>query len=93
MLKGRNFSEAEESAQRKVAVVNQTFAKRYLGGGDAIGQRFHLDTPESFPDPVKDAWFEVIGVAADAKNSGIEKPVQPEVWLPYTITGSGRRGV
>ena len=93
VLEGRNFSEAEESAQRKVAVVNQTFAKRYLDGGDATGQRFHLNTPESFPDPVKDAWFEVIGVAADAKNSGIEKPVQPEVWLPYTITGSGRRGV
>jgi putative ABC transport system permease protein len=93
VLQGRNFNDAEEAGQRHVAVVNQTFAKRYLSGGDAIGQRFHLNTPESLPDPVKDAWFEVIGVAADAKNSGIENPAQPEVWLPYTITGSGRRGV
>jgi predicted permease len=93
ILEGRNFNDAEEAGGRKVAVVNQTFAKRYLSGGAAIGQRFHLSTPESFPDPVKDAWFEVIGVATDAKNSGIENPAQPEVWLPYTITGSGRRGV
>ena len=105
ILAGRNFNAAEEGGQRKVAVVNQTFAKRYLGGAGtgtdagapgvsgAIGQRFHLSTPEHFPDPVKDAWFEVVGVAADAKNSGIENPAQPEVWLPYTITGSGRRGV
>jgi putative ABC transport system permease protein len=106
MLAGRNFNAAEEGAQRRVAVVNQTFAKRYLSGGGAdagasgaaslsgaIGQRFHLSTPEHFPDPVKDAWFEVVGVAADAKNSGVENPAQPEVWLPYTLTGSGRRGV
>src|ERR1700761_1152242 len=104
ILAGRNFNAAEEGAQRKVAVVNQTFAKRYLSGGGtdasgapgvsgAIGQRFHLSTPEKFPDPVKDAWFEVVGVAADAKNSGVENPAGPEVWLPYTITGSGRRGV
>jgi putative ABC transport system permease protein len=97
MLEGRNFNAAEEGAARKVAVVNQTFARKYLGGGpggaSAIGQRFHLSTPQNFPDPVKDSWFEVVGVAADAKNSGVENPAGPEVWLPYTITGSGRRGV
>ncbi len=93
VIEGRNFNEAEESGARKVAVVNQTFAKKYLGGGDPLGQRFHLSTPESFPDPVKDAWFEVVGVAADAKNNGVENAAQPEAWLPYTITGSGRRGV
>jgi putative ABC transport system permease protein len=93
VIEGRNFNDAEESGARKVAVVNQTFAKRYLSGSDPLGQRFHLFTPQNFPDPVKDAWFEVVGVAADAKNSGIENAAQPEVWLPYTITGSGRRGV
>jgi putative ABC transport system permease protein len=93
ILKGRSFDEVEENSARKVAVVNQAFAKRYLSGQDPIGQKFKLPEAEKLPDPVHDAWFEVVGVAADAKNQGLEKPVLPEVWVPYTITGSGRRGV
>jgi putative ABC transport system permease protein len=48
---------------------------------------------EGFPDPVKDAWFEVIGVAADAQNFGLENPIEPEAWIPYTLTGTGTRGL
>jgi putative ABC transport system permease protein len=29
----------------------------------------------------------------DAKNQGLQLPAQPEVWVPYTVTGSGQRGV
>jgi putative ABC transport system permease protein len=93
IAQGRAFNEAEVDGARKVAVVNQTFVKRYLNGENPLGQKFHLTEPEKLPDPVKDAWFEVVGVAVDAKNQGLEKPALPEVWLPYTITGSGRRGV
>jgi putative ABC transport system permease protein len=35
----------------------------------------------------------VIGVVADAKNQGLQEPVMPEAWVPYTMTGSGARGV
>ncbi|MGC2718015.1 MAG: ABC transporter permease [Candidatus Acidiferrales bacterium] len=93
ILQGRAFNQAEENGARKVAVVNQAFAKTYWGGQDPIGQRFRIPEAEKLPDPVHDAWFEIVGVAADAKNQGLEKPVLPEVWVPYTITGSGRRGV
>lgn len=93
IMQGRSFNEAEENGARKVAVVNQAFAKRYFAGQDPIGQTFRIPEAEKLPDPVQDASFEVVGVAADAKNQGLEKPVLPEVWVPYTITGSGRRGV
>jgi putative ABC transport system permease protein len=42
---------------------------------------------------VKGAWFEIIGVVADAKNRGLQDPPEPEVWVPYTMTGSGARGI
>jgi ABC-type antimicrobial peptide transport system permease subunit len=53
----------------------------------------HLPILERWADPLPDAWFEIIGVVADAKNQGPRKPALPEVWIPYTVTGSARRGL
>jgi putative ABC transport system permease protein len=90
---GRAFTEAEVNDARKLVVVNQTFVHKYLLNENAIGQRVHIAELETFPDPVKDAWFEIVGVVADVKNRGLQDPPEPEVWVPYTITGSGARGI
>ncbi len=93
LLDGRSFTETEVNDGRKLAVINKTFQRRYFGNENPIGRRIHLRVLEDFPDPVKDAWFEVIGVAADAQNLGLENPVDPEAWIPYTLTGTGMRGI
>jgi putative ABC transport system permease protein len=93
LIKGRLLTEAEVDGVRRLAVVNQTFIHRFLNDENPIGQRVHLSQLETFPDPLHDAWFEIIGVVADVKNSGLQDPVQPEVWVPYTVTGSGARGI
>ncbi len=90
---GRTFTEAEVNGARKLAVVNETFVQKYMAKENPIGQRVYISQLETFPDPLKDPWFEIIGVAADVKNNGLQDPVQPEVWVPYTVTGSGARGV
>ncbi len=90
---GRAFTEAEVNGARKLAVVNQTFVHKYLGNENPIGQRVHLAQLETFPDPLHDPWFEIIGVVADAKNRGLQDPTEPEVWVPYTVTGSAARGI
>jgi putative ABC transport system permease protein len=92
-LRGRPFSEAEVNGARKLVVVNQKFARQYLGATDPIGQRLHLPSLETFSDPLPDAWFEIVGVVADAKNQGLQQPALPEAWIPYTVTGSARRGL
>ena len=92
-LQGRSFTESEVNGARKLAVVNQDFVRKYLGNGNPIGQRFHLPDLETFADPVHDAWFEIIGVVANVKNQGLQQSVIPEVWIPYTLTGSARRGL
>jgi putative ABC transport system permease protein len=92
-LTGRPFTEAEVNGAKKFAVVNQTFAHKYLGEENPIGQRVRLAHLETAPDPVHDPWFEIIGVVADAKNRGLQDPSEPEVWIPYTLTGSFSRGV
>jgi len=35
----------------------------------------------------------VIGVVADARNRGLTEPIEPEAWIPFTVTGSAARGI
>ena len=90
---GRSFTEAEVYGKRKLAVVNQTFVKRYIGNENPMGQRIRIALLETFPDALPDSWFEVIGVVADVKNHGLQEPIEPEIWIPYTVTGAAERGI
>jgi putative ABC transport system permease protein len=92
-LKGRSFTESEVNNARKLVVINQTFQRKYFGDEDPIGKRVHLLQLEKFPDAKPDAWYEVIGIVADVKNQGLQQPITPETWAPYTVTGSAARGV
>ena len=93
-LRGRLLSEADMNGARKVAVVNQTLVKKFFGNDDPIGRQIKLRMLEAAPDtPVKDPMFEIIGVVADVKNQGIQETPNPEVWIPYTITGAFERGI
>jgi len=92
-LQGRPFTEAEVEGARKLAVVNQTFVEKYLKGDEPLGRSFRLAELTTFPDKVEDPSFEIIGVVADVKNQGLQEPIQPEAWIPYTMTGAGERGI
>src|ERR1700751_3563276 len=92
-LDGRDFTEAEVAGARKLAVVNQMFVKKYLGGENPIGKQVRIAQLAEFDDPVKEPLFEIIGLVADVKNQGLQDPITPEVWTPYTVTGSAFRGI
>ncbi len=94
MLRGRLLSEADVNDARKVAVVNQTLVKKFFGRDDPIGRQIKLSMLETLPEsPMKNPVFEIIGVVADVKNQGIQEPPNPEVWVPYTVTGAFERGI
>jgi putative ABC transport system permease protein len=90
---GRPFTEAEVDGARKLAVVNQTFVRKYLGNENPIGKQIRIAQLEQFGDPVKEPVFEIIGLVADVKNRGLQEPIDPEIWVPYTVTGSAFRGI
>jgi putative ABC transport system permease protein len=86
---GRPFSEAEIDAARTVAVVNETFVRRYLPNENPIGRRVRLARRGTAAGPEHEPWFDIIGVVADVVNGGgLQVPIDPEVWMPYTIVGS-----
>jgi len=93
LLEGRTFTEAEVAGARKVAVVNQTFVNKYLHGDNPIGREVRINLLADFEDKVPEPTFEVLGVVADAKNHGLQDPPDPEIWIPYTVTGSAFRGI
>jgi len=88
LKEGRPLSAADVNDARKVAVVNETFVRMYLPNDHPIGQRVRLANLETAADPVRDAWFEIVGVVGDVRNRGLRAPNDPEVWIPSTIAGA-----
>jgi predicted permease len=72
LLAGRDFSFADRGGPR-VAIVNQTMASYYFGGGNPIGKHFTFDG-ESQP-------YEIVGVAGDAKYFEIREGVPRTIYL------------
>ena len=66
MLDGRDFAESDDLHARKVAVINETMAKKYFGARSPIGRGFGYNSTQE---------FEVIGVVADARANGLRKDV------------------
>jgi putative ABC transport system permease protein len=74
---GRDFNQQDTPTSPKVAIVNQTFAKKFLGG-DPIGKTFHLGMNAGEPDPE----YEVVGLVGDSKYYDIQSPFQPIAYFP-----------
>lgn len=92
VVRGRWLTAEEFDQARRVAVINESFARRYFAGGDPIGRQISL----ARVPPAKDAenpWFEIVGVISDNKNSGPSEPVAPQVFLPHSVSNLWMRAV
>lgn len=88
LLRGRVFSLNEVDSARRVAVVNETFARKYFGNPDAaVGRQLKVNAFDEAPDAPHNAYFEVVGVVSDIRNQGVQNPPFPEAFVPYTVTG------
>ena len=94
LRRGRFLEEADVVGARKMAVVNQTLVDKWFGHEDPIGRQIQIQrmAPAAVTADAK-VTVEVVGVMADMKNRGIQDPVQPELLVPYTVTGDWERGI
>ena len=74
-LRGRDFADSEDKLEARVAVVNETFAKKFFPGIDPIGKRFNFSGP-------KDPLWQIIGVCSDGKYNTLAETPQPAVFRP-----------
>jgi putative ABC transport system permease protein len=86
LKEGRTFNETEVNNAQKVAVVNETFVRKFLRDENPIGQQVRLLRADVAPD----ASFEIVGVAGDVTDNGVQTPIEPEFWMPYTVSASRR---
>jgi predicted permease len=79
ILRGRDFSEADNENTAPVAIVNEAFVKRFFRNGEnPLDQHFGLDLPENA------GTFRIVGVVRDAKFAGwgLSKPARPMFYVP-----------
>ena len=78
LLQGRTFAAHDNDPKSAlVAIINQSFARRYFPGEDPIGRQFvpqfeHSNTAR-----------EIVGVVGDTRTGDVENPYLPEFFLPY----------
>jgi putative ABC transport system permease protein len=75
---GHDFSAMDREGQPRVAIVNEAFVRQLLPGQNPIGLR--IDWARSNPHE----WMTIIGVAGDVKHSGLNQPVDPAVYAPFS---------
>jgi len=76
LIAGRYFTERDVPGTPQVAIINETLARTFFPGEDAIGKRidFRWDTT---------GLQEIVGVVADVKHYALDTPVLPEVYVPF----------
>jgi predicted permease len=72
LLMGRDFSESDTATSPKVAIVNESFAKKYFGARSPIG--YHITFKPWKEDPVS---YTIVGVCADAFYTSLRNGMKP----------------
>ena len=75
LLRGRGFTEYDNSTAPKVIVINQATARRYWPDDDPIGQRISLGAPER--------WRTIVGIVGDIRHGSLDVDAEPEAYMPY----------
>jgi putative ABC transport system permease protein len=84
LLKGRVFTATDTAESARVAIINETLAKRIWPDEDPTGQRLKWGPMEG------DApWLEVVGVVADVKLNGVERDTPLQAYVPFAQHPTG----
>jgi len=76
---GRFFAQNDNEQSVPVAIVNETMARQYWPGENALGRRFKLGDPDDKEAP----WIQIVGIVADIRQMGLDEPVKAEMYFPY----------
>jgi len=78
LLAGRDFRRTDSLTSPKVCVVNESFAKKYFGGINAVGHKIGMGI-----DPGTKTDITIIGVSRNTKYESMRDEIPTEVFRPY----------
>ena len=73
---GRALIDTDDQRGAPVALVNETFVRRFFGGRNPIGGRISVGGPQG-------PWRTVVGVIANVRHRALASESRPEVLLPW----------
>ena len=76
ILSGRAVNDHDRASTPRVAVVNETFVRRFLGGVNPLGKTLRTRAEPNYPA----VEYEIAGVVKDAKYAGLREEIPPEVF-------------
>jgi predicted permease len=79
LKRGREFNDSDTAASQKVAIINETMAKRYYAGRDPIGMHFGWGAGDGTKIDI-----EIVGIMGDAKSVDLRGAIRPFVLTPYS---------
>jgi len=82
LLRGRNFTEADDENAQHVAIVSEAMAKQYWPDKDPMGRQFQMSTEPKYS-------LVVVGVAKDIRFNGLTGPFSPMFYAPFLQHQSG----
>jgi len=85
LARGRTFSVRDDARAPQVVVINQAMARKYFSGDDPLGKRVWLGWEE---DGVRRGGA-IVGIVDDVRQFGLDRPPEPEMYLPYDQTPVG----
>jgi len=89
VIKGRGLTDRDVKGTPPVAVINQSFVKRFMADKDPIGQRLLIqDIIPGQPQLGPEIPWEIVGVIADERTSSLDGTVRPGVYVPIEQSAS-----
>jgi putative ABC transport system permease protein len=73
LLRGRDFTEEDDTNAALVVIINETMARRFWPGGDALGKRIEVGR----------SIREIVGIVGDVKHRRLDAELTSEMYLPY----------
>jgi len=78
LIRGRLFDEHDGPDAPAVAIINETMARKFWPNENALSKRFRVN-PTSGSSPL----FQIVGIAGDVKQMGLDVPAKEEMYFPY----------
>lgn len=78
VVAGRGFTDTDTLHSPQVAVVNETFVRRFVKDGTAVGRTIRVESPPGVAEPRP----EIVGVVTDTRYQDLRDQIEPLVYVP-----------
>ena len=77
LIAGRDIDARDTPSSPRVAVVNESFARRFFGDADPIGRTFREAAEAGRPEPV----YNIVGLVGNTKYRSLREDDEPIAWV------------